>query len=156
MPRAPFQVLVLPWRRAADGGVEFMVARRADLGIWPAIAGGGEDDETPLAAAKRESYEEAGIPADCTFLPLDATTSIPAHIFPSGQHWGDEVYVIPEHAFGVDVSGYDLVMSREHTEIRWLSLEDASVLLRFDSNRIAMWELRQRIHNLGPRGAMPR
>lgn len=133
-----------------------MVARRADLGIWQGIAGGGEDDETPLAAAKREAYEEAGIPPECTYLPLDATASIPAHIFASGQHWGDEVYVIPEHAFGVDVTGHDLVMSREHTEIRWLPFDEASAILRFDSNRIAMWELRQRIHHLGLRGVMPR
>jgi dATP pyrophosphohydrolase len=151
MPRAPFQILLLPWRWAADGSAEFLIARRADLGIWQAIAGGGEDDETPLAAAKREAYEEAGIPADCTLVPLDATTSIPAHIFPGTNHWGDKVYVINEHAFGVDVAGRELRVSHEHTEFRWLSIVDASVLLRFDSNRIAMWELNQRIHNFGPR-----
>jgi dATP pyrophosphohydrolase len=154
MPRAPFQVLVLPWRRNGDGGVEYLIARRADIGIWQAISGGGENDETPLAAAKREAYEEAGIPPDCTFLPLDATTSIPAHVFPTGLHWGDDVYVIPEHAYGVDVTGRSLLMSYEHTDMRWLSLADASTLLQFDSNRIALWELNQRIHNLGPRGVM--
>ncbi len=156
MPRAPFEVLVLPWRRMADGGVEFLIARRADLGIWQGLSGGGEDDETPLAAARREAFEEGGIPADCAFLALDATTSIPAHIFPKGGHWGDAVYVIPEHAFGVDVSGRELRMSPEHTEWRWLSLEAASALVRFDSNRVALWELNQRIHNLGPRDVMPR
>ncbi len=155
MPRAPFQVLVLPWRWAEDGSAEFLIARRADLDIWQAIAGGGEDDETPLAAARREAYEEAGIPADCTFLPLDATTSIPVHVFPAGRHWEDDVFVIPEHTFGVDVNGRRLRMSHEHTEIRWLSIADASALLRFDSNRIALWELNQRIHGLGPRDEMP-
>ena len=155
MGRAPFQVLVLPWRRRADGRVEFALFRRADNGIWQGIAGGGEDDELPMAAAKREAFEEAGIPADRPFIALDATASIPAHGFAGSRQWGVSVYVIPEHAFGVDASGEELRIAREHSDLRWLAYGDACALVRYDSNRVALWELNQRIHGLGAHDPPP-
>jgi dihydroneopterin triphosphate diphosphatase len=155
MVRAPFQVLVLPWRQRADGLVEFALFRRADNGIWQGIAGGGEDDELPLAAAKREAFEEAGIPAECPFLALDATASIPVHGFSGSRGWGRSIYVIPEHAFGVDVAGHLVKIAEEHSEMRWLPYVDATALVRYDSNRIALWELNQRIHGLGAHDAPP-
>ena len=60
MSRAPFQVLVLPFRKTAKGLYEFAVFRRSDAGYWQAIAGGGEMGETSREAAIRESQEEAG------------------------------------------------------------------------------------------------
>ena len=69
--RAPFQVLVYPYRRVDDGAFEYALLRRSDAGYWQAVAGGGEDDETPLEAARREAYEEAGIPPGSPFLQLD-------------------------------------------------------------------------------------
>ena len=58
--RAPFQVLVLPYRFRPSTGLEYAVFRRADLGFWQAISGGGEGAETPLEAAKREALEDVG------------------------------------------------------------------------------------------------
>ncbi len=156
MTRAPFQVLVLPWRRTVEGGVEFALFRRADDGVWQGIAGGGEDAETPIDAARREAFEEAGIPPGTTFMALDATASIPVVVFPDSALWGDERYVVREHAFGVEVSGGLIDIGDEHVETRWLDYDAASALLRYDSNRIALWELNQRIHGLGPRGSSPR
>ena len=52
--RAPFQILVIPFRRTA-AGLEFAVLRRSDADYWQFVAGGGEDDETPLQAARREA-----------------------------------------------------------------------------------------------------
>ena len=43
-----------------------------------------------------------------------------------------------------------LVLSHEHAEYRWLPYEDAERLLRFDSNRTALWELNLRIRGLRP------
>ena len=40
MARAPFQVVVLPFRLTDSGGVEFAVLRRADDGQWQGVAGG--------------------------------------------------------------------------------------------------------------------
>lgn len=54
MARAPFQVLILPFRQAADGDWQYGVLRRSDE-YWQGIAGGGEDGEAPLEAAMREN-----------------------------------------------------------------------------------------------------
>ena len=61
MARAPFQVLVFPYRYTPEEEIEYAVFFRISPrygGVWQAIAGGGEDDETPLEAAKREAFEE--------------------------------------------------------------------------------------------------
>nr|MBF4327696.1 NUDIX pyrophosphatase [Vibrio anguillarum] len=33
----------------------------------------------------------------------------------------------------------------EHTEFRWCNATEASELLKYDSNRIALWELSERL-----------
>ncbi|HEY2253948.1 MAG TPA: NUDIX domain-containing protein, partial [Planctomycetaceae bacterium] len=75
MPRAPFQVLVIPFRRIDGGSFVYALFRRqqATGGYWQWIAGGGEDDESPLEAARREALEEAGIKKG-RYLPLDSRT----------------------------------------------------------------------------------
>ena len=153
MPRAPFQVLVLPYRRRVDGDYEFAVFRRADAEFWQGIAGGGEADETPGQAARREALEEGGIPGDALYLALDTRASVQVTSFRDSHLWGDAVFVIPEYAFGVDVGDRPIRLSDEHTEVRWVSCAEARQLVRFDSNRVALWELNQKIRGLGPRDA---
>ena len=58
MARAPFQVLVYPYRKTREDGLEYALLKRSDAGYWQGIAGGGEDNETLLEAARREAYEE--------------------------------------------------------------------------------------------------
>lgn len=148
MTRAPFQVLVFPFRLSADGGWEFAVFRRSGEGWWQGISGGGENNETPLKAAHRECGEEAGIPASSRFVPLDTTASIKVTWFSGSQHWGDR-YVIPEYAFGVACTADTAFMlSDEHDEYRWLPYAEAESLVRFDSNRTALWELDLRLRGL--------
>jgi dihydroneopterin triphosphate diphosphatase len=149
--RAPFQVLVLPYRPGSSGEWEFAVFLRADGGFWQGISGGGEGQETPLDAARREALEEAGISPDAAFLALDSVASIRVTMFRDSHLWGEDRYVIPEYAFGVRVGTDALTLSGEHAEMRWLPVTDADELLRFDSNRTALWELNQRIRGLGPR-----
>jgi dATP pyrophosphohydrolase len=144
--RAPFQVLVIPWRRRA--AIEVAVFHRTDYSIWQFVSGGGEDGETPLDAAKREGFEEAGIPRDAPYLALDSMASIPACWFPAWATWPAHVLVIPEYSFAVEIEHVE--RSDEHTDVRWCSIDDAMRLLEFDSNRHAMWELGERI-NPGPR-----
>lgn len=152
MARAPFQVLVLPYRATVHGDFEFAVFRRsADPDFWQGIAGGGENEETPLQAAQRETWEEAGIPAGSLFFPLDSVASVPVTCFPESILWSDRLYVIPEYAFGVEATLTQLVISDEHSEFRWLPFSQAGCLLRYNSNRVALWELSQKIRGLGPR-----
>ncbi len=140
--RAPFQVLVIPYRRT-PAGVEYAVLRRSDAGWWQFVAGGGEDDEAPPQAALRETCEEIGVGG--TLMRLDSMTTIPKSHFAAAAAWGRDVYVIPEHSFALDVGDADIRLSREHSHVRWVSYEQARVLLQWDSNRTALWELVQRL-----------
>ncbi len=150
MPRAPFQVLVLPYRKTAEA-LEFAVFRRSDYSCWQGIAGGGEDDEIPLEAAKREAFEEAGISGVCHFMLLQATCTIPVTFFQDGGTWNKSLYVVPEHSFGADCTGQTLVLSDEHVAMEWLSYVEAYARLTYDSNRTALWELNLRLLERGPR-----
>ena len=144
--RAPFQVLVIPyrWMRTTP---EFAVFRRSDAGWWQFVAGGGEDGETPFQAARRETSEEIGI-ANGSFMPLDSMATVPKNCFKPAKSWGNGIYVIPEHCFAVDVSDSDLRLSREHTDVRWATYDDAASLLKWDSNRNALWELNERLRTM--------
>ncbi|MFG1793985.1 NUDIX pyrophosphatase [Nocardia sp. NPDC049149] len=154
--RAAYQVLVLPYRLTAEG-VRYALFRRADADYWQGVAGGGEDNETPLVAARREAAEEAGLTADHEFVALDARATIPV-VYVTGEFtWGPDILVIPEYAFGVQVEDGELRLSDEHTKYRWCTLADATKMVRWDSNRTALWELDHRLrHNMIHAGVMIR
>ena len=105
---------------------EFGLFKRADDGNWQGIAGGGEDRETPLQAALRETQEESGIPPVATFVRLDTVSSVPVTCLRDSHLWGENVYVIPEHAFGVPVDGQEIRLSSEHSTFAWFSFEAAN------------------------------
>ncbi len=151
MARAPFQILVYPYRQTSDDQFEYALFKRSDAGWWQGIAGGGEDNETPLEAAKRETFEEAGLPQESEFIRLDTITSIQATGFRDSHLWGDQVYVIPQYCFGVSFKHDQIVLSNEHDEYKWLKYKDAYELVKFDSNKTALWELDRRLNGRGPR-----
>jgi dATP pyrophosphohydrolase len=113
--------------------------------MWQFLSGGAEDLETAFEAAKREAHEEAGIPPDSIWIELDSRASIPHIAFSLTSHWPPELLVVPEFSFAVDVSGVQLTLSHEHDEIRWLDFKDATAILKWDSNRVALWELNERL-----------
>jgi dihydroneopterin triphosphate diphosphatase len=152
MARAPFQVLIYPYRKTFDGRFEYALLKRIDDGLWQAITGGGENQETPREAARRETYEEAGIPATSYFLQLETIESVPVVEFRNSAIWGDDIFVIPQHCFGVDTGDTQIVISQEHTEFRWISYEEARQLLNFTGDKTALWELDKRLRGRGPRG----
>jgi dATP pyrophosphohydrolase len=145
MSRAPFQVLIIPFRIAQGQIPEFAVTKRSDMDVWQFLAGGGEDVETPMQAARREAMEEGKLPSDCNLIKLDSIASIPGIYFAAYKEWGDDIFVIPEYAFGVDVEDNTLSLSSEHTEIQWLHYKEADAILTWDSNKTALWELNERI-----------
>ena len=151
MARAPFIVFIYPYIKVGDNEFEYALLRSADRGSWEAVTGGGEGNETLLEAAKRETYEETGIPIESLFIQLHTVAPVPVTRFSDSYLWGDDVYVIPLHYFGVLVNDRQIVLSQEHTEYRWLRYQDADNLLKYDDDKIALWELDRRLRGLGPR-----
>ncbi len=144
MARAPFQVLVFPYYRT-DADTEYAIFRRTDTGYWQGIAGGGEGEETPLQAAKREAQEEASIPAASRYVALEALSKVSVVQVAGTLLWGEDVLVIPEYCFGVEVVNRQLALSREHVEYRWVQYDTAVAMLHWDSNKTALWELNHRL-----------
>ena len=145
MARAPLQVIVIPFRQNPNGSYEYAVFHCRESTQWQFIAGGAEDAESPTAAATREAAEEAGIPTNRQWIALDAMATVPRTAFPSATHWPADLFVVPEHAFAVAADGVTLALSQEHTEVRWLPFDEARKLLTWDSNRVALWELNERL-----------
>ena len=146
--RAPFQVLVFPYRYSSDKAPEYAIFERADTGYWQAIAGGGRIGETHLEAAKREAFEEAGIPPESDYIRLDSTATIPVLGICGYLYWGEDVPVVPEYCFGVLVQGSQIKLSDEHNRFKWVDYDRARELLKWDSNRNALWELNWRLREL--------
>ena len=146
MSRAPFQVLVLPYRITLDNTILYALFKREPStgSYWQGIAGGGENSESPLESAKRETQEEAGIDPSNEYIELDSYAMIPV-VNVCGFRWGDDVLVIPEYCFGVKVEDEQLQLSYEHAEYKWLRYSGAMEILHWDSNKGALWELNFRV-----------
>lgn len=143
--RAPFQVLVVPFRMIGDHP-EYLLMRRADLGVWQWVAGGGEEVETPLEAARRELEEETGYLQEPR--ELDSRSAIPVVDVCGGSlPWGVERPILMEFAFAAEVTFTAVRISEEHTEVAWLTYEEARSRLNWDSNRTALWETNFRIES---------
>ena len=142
--RASFRILAIPYQ-IVNGSPRYCVFHRADHDQWQFIAGGGEDNETPLEAARRETFEEGGIQSD-KWVELKSLDYIPVAIISEKrrQHWDKDTYVIPEYTFGFECQE-DIQLSHEHTECVWLTYEEANQKLIWDSNRTALYELNCRL-----------
>jgi len=141
--RAEFQVLVIPFIRNENEGTKYLVFKRTDNSNWQFIAGGGEDSEIPLEAAKRETREEANIIAS-EFYFLKTISMIPITEF-RGHKSKKGLYVIPEYCFAVEMKNAVINISMEHTDYKLATYTEATSLLRYDGNKTALWELNERI-----------
>ncbi|MBU0547039.1 MAG: NUDIX pyrophosphatase [Patescibacteria group bacterium] len=140
--RKPYQVLIFPYIKTGRGYL-YAIFKRKDLKFWQGISGGGENNETPIKAAKREVFEEAKIKRS-KFIKLDSMTTIPIDCV--GNYKREKnILVLPEYSFGVEMSSKELVIGKEHSGYKWLSYKKARELLKYDSNKSALWELNYRL-----------
>ena len=139
--REPYQVLSIPYK-IIDGEIVFCIFKRANGNYWQFIAGGGENGETPLEAAERETTEEIGI-APKNIEQLTCIAYVPAEVIAESlrQHWNKNTVVIPEYSFAFECDS-ELTLSHEHTEYKWLTYDEAQKLLKWDSNKVAMYEIK--------------
>ena len=102
---------------------------------------GGENGETPIDAAKREITEEIGVEPK-NIKQLTCIAFVPAEVIAKNkrQHWDKNTFVIPEYSFAFECD-LEPRLSNEHTEYKWLTYDEARKLLKWDSNKIAMYEI---------------
>jgi len=113
--------------------------------MWQFVSGGGEDDERPIEAARREIQEEVNLNVNGRLQKLDAMATIPACVFKDVASWANDLLIVPEHSFAIDVKDAELAISAEHEELRWVTSDQAYDLLTWDSNKTALWELCERL-----------
>lgn len=146
--RQPHQILAFPYKKDDKGNYLYGIfCRVGEFERWQGIAGGVEDGETFLEACKREAYEEANISSKAKVTELQSISTIPVPNVTKEFLWGSDVYLIYEHAFGIDATDEVIKLSREHTKMEWLSYDEAIKKLKWDSNKNALWELNYRLLN---------
>ena len=144
--REPYQILSIPYR-IVNGIPLFCVFRRSDSNYWQFIAGGVENGETPIEAAKRETFEEIGVEPNI-IQQLTCIAYVPAEVIAESrrQHWDKNTFVIPEYSFAFECD-LEPTLSNEHTEYKWLTYDEARKLLKWDSNKVAMYEIKCILEN---------
>ena len=146
--RKPKQVLVFLYQIINDK-YEYCIFYRNDYHFWQGLSGGVEDDEELIDTVKREVYEETGIKVN-NVIKLDTISSIPGINVNKNFNYKNNIYVVYEYAFGININDEDIKLSDEHEEYRWVNYEEAIKLLKYDSNKTALFELNERlIHNEG-------
>jgi len=145
--RQPWNVFVFLFRRINED-YEFALFKRKDDGIWQGVAGGGEDGENPKMAAYREVFEEAGLTDTVELHKLDSISYIEAINFIDYKQWGEDTYVVPMYFYAAEF-GKEINISDEHSEYGWFSYEEARELLYWHDNKVALWELNERLKRRG-------
>lgn len=146
--RAPIQVLVILYKKEKEE-ILYCVGLRSSKNIWQFVAGGAEDKETPIEAAVRELREETGINIkEEDLIVLDSKATIPVVNVTGTYTWGKDVFVVPEYTFAVNATNFQIKLSNEHTEFKWLKYDKAMEILTYDSNKTALWELNEKLNNI--------
>ena len=125
---------------ARPAEVELLLLRRAPgrplAGLWQCVTGRLEPGERIALAALRELHEETGIEAGGieAFYDLDLVSQF---------HWSTLDGVLSEVMFAVVVGpGVEPVLSHEHDEARWVSLDEAVPMTVWPAYREAIERIR--------------
>lgn len=140
--RQPLSVLVLILR---SDGKTLILERQGWPGFWQSVTGGVEWGESPLAAARRELYEETGLnPISLVDRQINRRFEIfpqYRHKYPSHVRFNEErefiAYVAQDSQVRID--------AREHVAHRWVELDEAISVCLSWSNQMALrlyrWQL---------------
>jgi 8-oxo-dGTP pyrophosphatase MutT (NUDIX family) len=138
-PAAPPATRIVPGAQVlvTDERGRVLLQRRADSGNWSAPGGVMDVGETLAQAAVREVKEETGLDIEITGL-LGIYTD-PRHVieYTSNGEVRQEFVV----AFTGRVTGGELEISDESTELRWVDLNDVDALPMHETARLRLQHL---------------
>lgn len=112
--------------------IKFLLLKRIPKrgGFWQSVTGGALFSEDKIEALKRELKEETGIKESDIKNIIDTNYS-----FSFVDEEGDE---LREYIFGVEVNpNQKIILSKEHTKVRWVDFETALKLLKYKENKKA-------------------
>lgn len=146
MARQPKQVHIFLFRKD-ENGYQYAIFQREDMPFcWQGICGGLEDNETLEEGARREIFEEAGINQHLPLYPLESISYLPDNIFSDSArlNWGENIVVVPMYFFAMPYKG-QVQLSEEHIDVKWLSYDDAYNLIYYYDQKIALYELNEKL-----------
>ena len=146
MARQARQIHVYLYRKT-NGVYEYALFQRSDMPIcWQGVCGGLEGDENLEEGLRRELWEEAGISDFGTAYLLETVSYVPVEQFSEKhrEYWGKSTVVIPMYCYGIPYDG-EILLSEEHTDVRWLPYDEARELVYFDSQQTALYELNEKL-----------
>jgi dihydroneopterin triphosphate diphosphatase len=124
----PIKIELIVYRHTDDDPL-FLLLKRSpeDGGFWQPITGTLEMNESIIDCIVREQEEETGLINP--FLSPQEVYSFT---------WMKDSQTILELVFMAEAESDMVRLSKEHTEYRWCSYDDALSLLRYESNRTAV------------------
>ena len=115
--------------RRTDASLKFLLLKRNVNKIyehlWQGVAGTIEAGETAGETAVRELKEETGLVPKRMFVADHVSSFYEVH--------GDRINLVP--VFGIEVDTADIILSEEHSDYRWVDLENALQLLIWRGQR---------------------
>lgn len=141
--KKPVSVLVVIHTAALE---VLLIERAAHPGYWQSVTGSQEGEETLLATARREVFEETGLDAD-RFLLRDWQQQVDYEIFPEWRHrYAPGVTRNSEHWFSLQLPTRQpiILAPAEHRDLLWLPWQEAAAKVFSWSNRDAILSLAKR------------
>ena len=93
--------------------------------LWQSVAGKIELNETASEAAKRELKEETGLDPIHMFVADYVSRFYEAH--------ADRVNLVP--IFGIEVDSDQVILSDEHVDYKWVTIEEALRILVWNGQK---------------------
>ena len=113
-------------------GLLFLLLKRAKTKmyehIWQGVAGKIEKGEKSWETAKRELQEETGLKPNKIFI-VD-------HVSKFYEQKDDRINLVP--VFGIEVNTREVVLSDEHSEYKWVTINEALDLLVWTGQKQAI------------------
>ncbi|HCY76021.1 MAG TPA: NUDIX pyrophosphatase [Ignavibacteriales bacterium] len=116
--------------REQNGDLEFLLLKRAPYqyypNLWQMVSGKIKENETAYKTALREIEEETGLTPEKFWV----APTVNSFYSPDG----DYICLLPVFSAKVKFDS-QVILSKEHTEFKWVNPEEAKKLLAWDGQR---------------------